>query len=43
MADARAVCSFSGSILGFRFRSDRGVTTDRGFAELGTERSGVFL
>ena len=42
-ARARAVGTFSGAELGFRFRSDPGVSSDRGFAELGHERNGVFL
>ena len=42
-ARARAVGSFSGSELGFRFQSDPGVSSDRGYAELGHERNGVFL
>jgi hypothetical protein len=42
-ARARAVGSFSGSALGFEFRSRRGASSDQGFAEIGTERNGVFL
>lgn len=42
-ARARAVGSFSGSALGFDFRSRPGVSSDQGFAEIGTERNGVFL
>jgi len=41
-APARSTGSFSGSELGFSFRS-REANTDRGFAELGPERNGVFL
>jgi hypothetical protein len=42
-ARARAVGSFSGTELGFRFHSEPGVSSDRGYAELGHERNGVFL
>ena len=42
-AVARSTADFSGSEFGFSFRSDPGVSTDRGFAELGRERNGVFL
>jgi hypothetical protein len=42
-ATARSTASFSGSELGFSFRSDPGASTDRGFAEMGTERNGIFL
>lgn len=42
-ARARAVGSFSGSALGFDFRSRRGASSDQGFAEIGTEQNGVFL
>jgi hypothetical protein len=42
-AFARSTASFSGSELGFSFRSNPGVSTDRGFAEMGTERNGSFL
>jgi hypothetical protein len=41
-AFARSTASFSGRELGFSFRS-RTATTDRGFAEMGTERNGTFL
>jgi hypothetical protein len=34
---------FSGSELGFSFRSNDGVDTQRGFAEMGRERNGSFL
>ena len=40
---ARSTGRFSGSEFGFRFRSNPGVSTERGFAELGRERNGVFL
>jgi hypothetical protein len=43
IANARSTGSFSGSEIGFSFRSDPGVSTDRGFAEMGTERNGIFL
>jgi hypothetical protein len=42
-ARARAVGSFSGAELGFRFQSEPRVSSDRGYAELGHERNGVFL
>jgi hypothetical protein len=40
---ARSTGSFGGAEFGFSFRSDTGASTDRGFAELGRERNGVFL
>ena len=43
LAPARSTASFSGSELGFSFRSNPGVSTDRGYAEMGTERNGGFL
>lgn len=42
-AAARAVGTFSGSELGFSFVSNPGVSSDLGYAELGTERNGAFL
>lgn len=42
-APAQAVGRFSGAQLGFRFRSDPGANSDQGYAEVGTERNGVFL
>jgi hypothetical protein len=42
-APARATGSFSGSQLGFGFRSNPGVSSDDAYAELGPERNGVFL
>ena len=42
-APARATGSFSGSEVGFGFRSNPGADTDGTFAELGPERNGVFL
>ena len=43
-APARATGWFSGAELGFSFVSMRGASTDpQGYAELGTERNGVFL
>ncbi|MGH2352282.1 MAG: hypothetical protein ACRDJN_11800 [Chloroflexota bacterium] len=42
-APAKATGSFSGVELGFSFRSDPGVSSDRGYAELGEERNGTFL
>jgi hypothetical protein len=41
VADSTAV--FSGSELGFSFSSDPGVSTERGFAEMGRERNGGFV
>jgi hypothetical protein len=44
--EARAtgsLTSFSGSEVGFGFRSNPGADTDGTFAELGPERKGVFL
>lgn len=40
---ARATASFSGSEIGFSFRTDRNATSNRGFAEVGRERNGAFL
>jgi hypothetical protein len=40
---ARSTGTFSGAELGFSFSSDGAASTDRGFAELGRERNGVFL
>ena len=42
-ANARSTGSFSGSEVGFSFRSNPGASTDLGFAELGPERNGSFL
>lgn len=42
-APARAVGRFSGSELGFRFRSNPGASSDQGYAEIGTQRNGSFL
>jgi hypothetical protein len=42
-AVARSTAAFEGSEFGFGFRSDPGVSSDRGFAEMGRERNGVFL
>jgi len=41
-ARARSRARFSGSALGFSFRSGE-ATTDDGYAEMGTERNGLFL
>ena len=43
IAAARSTASFAGRQLGFSFRSDPGVSTDGTYAEIGTERNGVFL
>jgi hypothetical protein len=42
-AVARSTAEFEVSEFGFSFRSDPGVSTDQGFAEMGLERNGVFL
>jgi hypothetical protein len=42
-AVARSTAEFEVSEFGFSFRSDPGVSTDQGFAEMGRERNGVFL
>jgi hypothetical protein len=42
-APARSTGWFSGAELGFSFASKRAASTDRGYAEIGTERNGVFL
>jgi hypothetical protein len=42
-AVARSTGAFSGSEFGFSFQSDPGVSTDRGYAQMGRERNGVFL
>jgi hypothetical protein len=39
---ARSTAHYSGRQLGFSFRSDPGASADAGYAELGTERNGVF-
>jgi len=42
-APARSTGWFSGAELGFSFESKPGASSDRGYAEFGTERNGVFL
>jgi hypothetical protein len=42
-APARSTGQFSGAELGFSFVSKRGASTDLGYAQIGTERNGVFL
>ena len=42
-APARSIGQFAGAELGFSFVTRRGASTDLGYAELGTERNGVFL
>ena len=42
-APARSTAHFSGRQLGFSFRSNPGVSTDGGYAEIGKERNGAFL
>jgi len=43
IAPARSTGQFSGAELGFSFASKRRASTDFGYAQLGTERNGVFL
>ena len=44
LAPARSTGQFSGAELGFSFVSKRGASTDPlGYAQIGTERNGVFL
>ena len=42
-AVARSTATFTGSEFGFSFRTNADVSTDRGWAEIGRERNGVFL
>ncbi len=42
-ARARSTGHFSGAELGFSFATNRRASSDRGYAEIGTERNGVFL
>jgi hypothetical protein len=42
-AVARSTARFEASEFGFSFTSNPDVSTDRGFAEMGHERNGVFL
>jgi hypothetical protein len=42
-ARARSTAHFAGRQLGFSFHSDPGASSDAGYAEIGTERNGVFL
>jgi hypothetical protein len=42
-APARSTGQFSGAELGFSFASKGSASTDLGYAEIGTERNGVFL
>jgi hypothetical protein len=43
IAQARSTGEFSGTELGFSFVSKGRATTDRGYAQIATERNGVFL
>jgi hypothetical protein len=43
LAPARSTGWFGGAELGFVFGSKPGASTDRGYAQFGTERNGVFL
>ena len=43
LATAKSTGWFSGSEVGFSFRSHPGTDTDRTFAEMGFERNGAFL
>jgi hypothetical protein len=42
-APASSTGRFSGAELGFSFVSKPGASSERGYAEIGTERNGVFL
>ena len=42
-APARSTGQFSGVELGFSFVSKGGASSDLGYAQIGTERNGVFL
>jgi hypothetical protein len=42
-AVARSTAEYEASELGFTFRSNPDVSTDRGYAQMGRERNGVFL
>ena len=42
-AVAESTADFTGSEFGFSFESNPGVSTQRGFAEMGRERNGAFL
>lgn len=42
-AVARSTAEFEVSEFGFSFKSNSDVSTDRGFAEMGRERNGLFL
>ena len=42
-AFARATGTFTGRELGFSFKSDPGVSTDKGWAEMGFEKNGSFI
>jgi hypothetical protein len=42
-AVARSTARFDAAEFGFSFRSDPGVSTDRGFAQIGRERNGSAL
>ena len=43
VARARSTGHFSGAELGFSFVSKGRATTDLGYAQIGTERNGMFL
>ena len=43
LAPAVSSASFSGEELGFEFESNSASTSPRGYAQIGTERNGVFL
>lgn len=42
-AKARSTAQISGRELGFNFKTNPGVSSDLGYAEIGRERNGVFL
>jgi hypothetical protein len=43
IAPARSIGHFSGAELGCSFSTRRAAATDHGYAQIGTERNGVFL
>lgn len=43
LAFAQSTATFSGKEFGFRFKSNPGASSARGFAEMGSERNGAFL
>jgi len=43
IAPAVSTITCSGAEIGFEFESRNGTSTDRGYAQIGNERNGVFL